>query len=106
MSPNSKKVPESTFLHDFNSSIKSDEQPTKELIRQWLMDRQNHPRPLPTIEQVKSELGWHFSKSLTAHREGIEKMNCFHDKPTQADIAMTRLKETTKYGSSTEAQMD
>ena len=70
------------------------------------MDRKNFPRPLPTKERVRSELGWHSSNSLTAHRERIEKMNYFHDKPTQADIATTRLKETTKYGSSTEAQMD
>jgi hypothetical protein len=32
--------------------------PTKEHIRQWLKDRQLHPKPVPTIERIQAELGW------------------------------------------------
>jgi hypothetical protein len=44
-------------------------QPTKEHIRQWLMDRQRNPARLPTMEQIKSELGWHSSHSPKAQTE-------------------------------------
>lgn len=31
---------------------------TKELIRAWLMQRQEHPGLLPELEQIRRQVGW------------------------------------------------
>lgn len=39
-------------------------QPTKEAIRQWLMERQRNRSQQPSMDQIKAELGWHaYSRS-------------------------------------------
>ena len=78
----SKTQPLLCVLRNFYLSMNRTKQPTKEHIRQWLMDRQRHPRPLPTMEQVKSELGWRASNSREAHSEAVAKTNCFDDQST------------------------
>ncbi len=52
-------------------------QPTKEHIRQWLMDRQRNPRPLPAMEQIRSELGWCSINLREAHKEAVAKNELF-----------------------------
>lgn len=37
-------------------------QPSKEQIREWLMQRQAVPAPLPNREQIRRELGWTLPK--------------------------------------------
>ncbi|HCY63758.1 MAG TPA: hypothetical protein DHV59_13220 [Oxalobacteraceae bacterium] len=32
--------------------------PTKEQVRAWLARRQARPVPLPSLEQIRQELGW------------------------------------------------
>jgi hypothetical protein len=33
-------------------------QSTKELIRAWLKQRQEHPEPPPDLEQIRRQVGW------------------------------------------------
>lgn len=33
-------------------------QPSKELVRDWLLRRRTQSEPPPTMEQVRRELGW------------------------------------------------
>jgi len=32
--------------------------PTKEQVRQWLLDRRNGRKPLPDVEQIQRQLNW------------------------------------------------
>jgi hypothetical protein len=50
-------------------------QPSKEHIRQWLRDRQLNPGPLPTMEQIKSELGWTSGRSREVFKEAVATKN-------------------------------
>ena len=33
-------------------------QPTKEQVRQWLLQRQERREPLPTADEIRRQLGW------------------------------------------------
>jgi hypothetical protein len=35
-----------------------DTQASKELIRAWLKQRQEHPEPPPALEQIRHQVGW------------------------------------------------
>jgi hypothetical protein len=54
-------------------SMNQHKRPAKERIRQWLMDRQINPGPLPTMEQIKSDLGWTSGRSREAFRETVSR---------------------------------
>jgi hypothetical protein len=59
-------------------------QPSKELIRQWLTHRQRNRGPLPTIEEIKSELRWHISHARSTGRNS-PKIKPFYDQSTQRE---------------------
>jgi hypothetical protein len=81
-------------------------QPAKEHIRQWLRDRQLNPGPLPTMEQIKSELGWTSSRSRETFKEPVAKANCFDDQSIDAILATIRVKEITQYEHPAATPMD
>lgn len=53
--------------------------PTKEQVRQWLMQRTRRCEPLPDIEQIQRTLGWKLAPNEYAVRTKSEQ---------QADNAM------------------
>jgi hypothetical protein len=40
------------------------QQPSKELVREWLQRRRAQSTPPPTMEQVRRELGWKLEESV------------------------------------------
>jgi hypothetical protein len=81
-------------------------QPSKEHIRQWLRDRQLNPGPLPTMEQIKSELGWTSGRSREVFKEAVATAKCFDDQSIDAILAAIRVKEIMQYGHPAETPMD
>lgn len=43
---------------DANISHGETRKPTKEQVRAWLAGRLAQPMPLPSLEQIRQELGW------------------------------------------------
>jgi hypothetical protein len=58
---------------DIKLSMNQIKRPAKERIRQWLRDRQINPGPLPTMERIKSDLGWTSGRSRKAFRETVSR---------------------------------
>jgi hypothetical protein len=46
-------------------------QPTKEIIRAWLQQRQTHREPLPSNEQIRRQLGWSLAESVRAEDQPL-----------------------------------
>lgn len=40
--------------------------PTPAQVRQWMQQRQVERKPLPTPEQIRTELGWHLLNNKAA----------------------------------------
>lgn len=59
--------------------------PTKEQVRQWLIQRMARTEPLPEIEQIQRTLGWKASPDLNAGRSKTERsidnevLECFSE---------------------------
>lgn len=59
--------------------------PTKEQVRQWLMQRMARTEPLPEIEQIQRTLGWKPAPDLNAERSKTERsvdnevLECFSE---------------------------
>lgn len=62
-----------------------DSRPTKEQVRQWLMQRMARTEPLPDIEQIQRTLGWkpapdmYAGRSKTERRQENEVLECFSE---------------------------
>lgn len=41
--------------------------PTKEQVRAWLAERRQHGLPLPSCEQIRSQLGWEYGMPDVRH---------------------------------------
>ena len=41
-----------------------DNQPTKEVVRNWLQQRSITSDPLPDIDQIRRQLGWTLAKKM------------------------------------------
>ncbi|WP_147383851.1 hypothetical protein [Noviherbaspirillum sedimenti] len=42
------------------------ERPTKEQVRSWMVERLARPSPLPSLEQIRRDLGWKMAEKLGA----------------------------------------
>lgn len=42
------------------------ERPTKERVRAWMAERWAQPGPLPSLEQIRRDLGWKVAEALEA----------------------------------------
>jgi hypothetical protein len=42
-------------------------QPSKERIRDWILNRQLEPKPLPDMERIKIEIGWNVDLINRSH---------------------------------------
>lgn len=42
-------------------------QPTKELVRNWLQQRRTSSYPPPDIDQIRRQLGWTFAEKILKH---------------------------------------
>ncbi|QAU35020.1 hypothetical protein [Janthinobacterium sp. 17J80-10] len=40
--------------------------PTKEQVRSWMAERLARPVPLPSLEQIRRDLGWTVAEALEA----------------------------------------
>lgn len=40
--------------------------PTKEQVRNWMAERLARPVPLPSLEQIRRDLGWNVAEALEA----------------------------------------
>lgn len=40
--------------------------PTKEQVRAWMAERLARPAPLPSLEQIRRDLGWKVAEALEA----------------------------------------
>ncbi|HEX8604871.1 MAG TPA: hypothetical protein VF774_19660 [Pseudoduganella sp.] len=47
--------------------------PTKEQVRVWLAERRQHSLPLPSCEQIRSQLGWEYSTPDVRHFNQTEQ---------------------------------
>jgi hypothetical protein len=43
-----------------------DNRPLKELVREWMQQRQTRPAPLPDLEQIRRQLGWKLAEKIKA----------------------------------------
>jgi hypothetical protein len=43
--------------------MKQNNRPSKEQVRNWLMERWKHKAPLPAIEQIRHQLNWDLGSS-------------------------------------------
>lgn len=42
------------------------ERPTKEQVRAWMAERLARPVPMPSLEQIRRDLGWKVAEALEA----------------------------------------
>lgn len=45
-----------------------DNQPNKEIVREWLQRRVANPAPLPEMNQIRRELGWTLTEKALEYR--------------------------------------